>query len=198
MIDAARMVERCANLRVETERLTIRRFDGSDFELALEHESDPRIMEYIRDPGPSDELRKKVESFIGPWNAGESEWLGLPVALRGRQPMIGVVCFRVVSFENETAEIGFRLHHDHHRRGLGYEASSWLRDFLFDDLGVRKLIALCVAENVPSYRLLEKLGMRREGRLSEHSRLGGRWRDELLYGLLVHERRGRLTPPDSA
>ncbi len=183
------MVEQCTGLRVATERLTVRRFESSDLELALEHESDRRIMQYIRDPKPPDELRKKVEDFVAPWKGG-SDWLGLPVTLRDRQPMIGLVCFRVVSFENESAEIGFRFHHDYHGRGYAFEASRWLVDFLFDELDVRKLIALCTAENAPSYRLLEKLGMQREGCLRDYSKLGGRWCDELVYGLLAGERRG--------
>ena len=187
MIEAARMVERFADLCVETERLTIRRFVSSDLKVALEHESDSRIMRYIRDPQPPDKLRKKVEGFIGSWAGLETEWLGLAVTLHGQQPMIGIVCFRIISFESETAEIGFRFHHDYHGQGFAYESSSWLKEFLLEELGVRKLIALCVAENGPSYRLLEKLGMQREGHLREHSKLGGCWRDELLYGLLAEE-----------
>ena len=188
MIEAAEMVERCRNLRLDTERLTIRRFTDSDFEVALAHESNREIMTYIRDPKPAKELREKVEAFTGEWKGGENEWLGLPVTLRGEHPMMGIVCFRIVSFANETAEIGYRFHQSYHGKGFAFEATRRLFDFLFDEIGAHKLIALCTAENEPSYRLMEKVGMRREGCLREHSMLGGRWHDELVYGLLSTER----------
>lgn len=188
MIEAAEMVERCRDLRLDTQRLTIRRFVASDLELALAHESNREIMKYIRDSKPEKELREKVEAFAGEWKGEENEWLGLPVTPRGEHPMMGIVCFRIASFENETAEIGYRFHQDYHGKGFAFEATRRLFNFLFDDFRARKLTALCTAENEPSYRLMEKLGMRREGRLREHSTLGGRWHDELVYGLLSTER----------
>ena len=44
-----------------------------------------------------------------------------------------------------------------------------------------------MAEHQGSYRLMEKLGMQREGQLRQHSTLAGRWHDELVYGLLASE-----------
>ncbi len=44
-------------------------------------------------------------------------------------------------------------------------------------------------ENVASARVLEKVGMRREGRLRDHRYAKGRWRDSLLYAILEGETR---------
>ena len=65
------------------------------------------------------------------------------------------------------------------------------KDFLFGVGGVAKVLAFCVADNRPSFRLMEKLGMRREGQLRRHSMLGGVWHDELVYGLFERERTNR-------
>lgn len=44
--------------------------------------------------------------------------------------------------------------------------------------------------NVASWRVMEKNGMRREGRLRENVKIRGERRDSLLYGILVHEHSG--------
>jgi RimJ/RimL family protein N-acetyltransferase len=64
-------------------------------------------------------------------------------------------------------------------------------DFLFEEVGSRRVLALCDSRNEPSWRLMEKLGMQREAELREHFRLGGQWCDELVYGLLRREWLGR-------
>ena len=188
MIDAAEWLEHGRDLRLETERLVLRRFGEGDLEVALEHELDERIMRWVRDPLPRPEVEEKVARFLGPWQGGEGEWLGLPFERRDQEGMIGLAAFRLVSAENQTVEIGYRLHPDHRRRGFTLEACRRVLSFLFDVARVRKVIAYCVVENEASYRLMEKLGMRREGQLREFSQLGGAWRDELVYGLLARER----------
>ena len=61
----------------------------------------------------------------------------------------------------------------------------------FGELRLRRIWARCLAENVASYRVLEKAGMRREGRLREEEWMKGRWWDTLVYGILDHEWRPR-------
>jgi RimJ/RimL family protein N-acetyltransferase len=58
----------------------------------------------------------------------------------------------------------------------------------FEDLGLHRVIALCFADNVASWRLMERVGMRREThtiRDSLHRSLG--WLDGYGYGLLKDE-----------
>ena len=64
----------------------------------------------------------------------------------------------------------------------------------FDDLGLRRVTADCFAANSPSWRLMERVGMRREAhRVAEslHRDLG--WVDSYAYALLAREWRARLT-----
>jgi ribosomal-protein-alanine N-acetyltransferase len=95
---------------------------------------------------------------------------------------------RATVAEHETMEIGYRLAASVHRRGFAFEMCTALCTYLFDVVRVRKLIALCVADNEGSVRTLAKLGMQQEGRLREYCRLDGAFRDELVFGLLARER----------
>ncbi len=59
--------------------------------------------------------------------------------------------------------------------------------FGFKDLGLHRIHANVIAENAASLRLVQKLGVRQEGRLRENVRIHGRWCDTLLYGILESE-----------
>jgi RimJ/RimL family protein N-acetyltransferase len=86
------------------------------------------------------------------------------------------------------AELGWCLDPAYSGRGYATEAVRELVRTCFDDLGLRRVLAQCFADNEPSWRLMERLGMRREEyavRDSLHRRLG--WRDGVRYALLAEE-----------
>lgn len=78
-------------------------------------------------------------------------------------------------------------------KGYGSEAVRLLVDHLFRTLSVERVGATCDVENVPSYRLLEGLGFRREGTLKSALFHHGRWHDVHVYGVIRPEWRSR--PP---
>jgi RimJ/RimL family protein N-acetyltransferase len=67
--------------------------------------------------------------------------------------------------------------------GYGKEAVGLLTRHLFATETVERVGATCDVENVPSYRLLERLGFRREGTLRSALFHHGRWHDVHVYGL---------------
>ena len=92
------------------------------------------------------------------------------------------------------AMIGWVLDPEITGRGYATEAAAELLRICFDDLGVRRVIALCFAANEPSWRLMERIGMRREGvHLGDslHRELG--WVDGMTYALLADEWRANRT-----
>ncbi len=57
----------------------------------------------------------------------------------------------------------------------------------FEEHKLHRIGAGCVADNAGSARVLEKIGMQREGHLREKAYFKGRWWDSLLYAILDHE-----------
>ncbi|MEJ1091468.1 GNAT family protein [Microbacterium istanbulense] len=89
---------------------------------------------------------------------------------------------------NVQAELGWALDPVYTRQGYAFEAVRAVIDTCFGALGLRRVHAGCFTANEPSWRLMEKLGMRRE----EDSRKSGlhrsgEWMDGLNYGLLAEE-----------
>jgi RimJ/RimL family protein N-acetyltransferase len=78
--------------------------------------------------------------------------------------------------------------------GLGSEAVGLLIDFLFRASAVERVGASCDVENLASCRLLEKLGLRREGELRAALHHHGRWHDTAAYGITRSEWSARGAP----
>lgn len=90
--------------------------------------------------------------------------------------------------KNTQAELGWSFDPGYSGRGYATEAVRELIRICFEDLGLRRVIGNCFADNEPSWRLMERLGMRREAhsvRDSLHRDLG--WLDGYTYALLVDE-----------
>ncbi len=71
------------------------------------------------------------------------------------------------------------------------EAVRSLLPFVFETLGLHRLEAACLPENVASQRLLHKLGFQEEGRARGYLRINGRWHDHVLFALLASDHYSR-------
>ena len=90
--------------------------------------------------------------------------------------------------EGVQAELGYVLHPDHAGRGYASEAVRELIRLSFEDLGLRRVTANCFAENESSWRLMERVGMRRElYTVKESLHRSGEWLDGMGYALLADE-----------
>lgn len=89
-------------------------------------------------------------------------------------------------------ELGWAFHPASGGRGYATEAVAELLRMCFWDLGLRRVEAHCFAANRPSWRLMERLGMRRETHsVKESLHRSGEWMDGLTYALLADEWRTR-------
>ncbi|RHW43314.1 N-acetyltransferase [Neobacillus notoginsengisoli] len=70
--------------------------------------------------------------------------------------------------------------------GLGYatEAAQAIIQFAFNEKQYHKVFARCFSSNPASGRVLQKLGMEKEGLLKDHVRKEGRFKDLVYYGLI--------------
>jgi RimJ/RimL family protein N-acetyltransferase len=86
------------------------------------------------------------------------------------------------------AELGWALHPDHSGHGYATEAVRELIRICFEDLGLRLVTAGCFADNEGSWRLMERVGMRREAyNVRESLHRSGAWLDGMGYALLAEE-----------
>jgi RimJ/RimL family protein N-acetyltransferase len=93
----------------------------------------------------------------------------------------------MASADAMEGEIGFELDPSHWGQGYATEAVQAVLDFGFTQLSHHRIWSWCIADNIGSARVLEKVGMQREGRQREVEFFKGRWWDRLLYAILDYE-----------
>jgi [ribosomal protein S5]-alanine N-acetyltransferase len=101
--------------------------------------------------------------------------------------VVGSVSLKNISHSMGYAEIGYGIGENHHGRGVATAAVRLLVDKVFTETSLRKLIAFVHDKNLPSRRVMEKLGFRQEGLLREHYVINGKPADEVLYSVLKRE-----------
>jgi RimJ/RimL family protein N-acetyltransferase len=96
---------------------------------------------------------------------------------------------------NVQAELGWCLAPDYAGNGYATEAVTELIRLCFEELGIRRIIAQCFAANEASWRLMERVGMRREVHaVSDSLHRSGEWMDGYGYALLAQEWPGAREP----
>jgi RimJ/RimL family protein N-acetyltransferase len=178
---------------LRTARLVLRPFSPEDLDDLFDIQSRPEVARFLYwDARDVEQVREALdlktrESALDE----EGGRLSLAVVLPQRGTVIGEVMLRWLSREHRQGEIGFMFHPDHQGRGYATEAAAALLRLGFADLGLHRIIGRCDAQNLPSARVLERLGMRREAHFIHAEIFKGEWGEELVYAMLDHEWKAR-------
>ena len=87
----------------------------------------------------------------------------------------------------EEGEIWYLIRPENWGKGIATEAVKQLLDLGFGELGLHRIWATCLPENPASERVLEKVGMRKEGFLVKNLKIHGVWKSSFLYAMLAEE-----------
>lgn len=173
---------------LRTPRLLLREFTAHDAPVLRAYQADPRYLRFseVEDWGEG-ESRALLRCFLE-WQREQPRGnFQLAIELSASGELIGNVGLRRDSSWDRTAELGFELSPAHWGHGYATEAAHTLLDYGFRDLLLHRVEARCVAENLGSVGVLERVGLRREGTLREAEFFRGRWWDVHLYGILVSD-----------
>lgn len=167
---------------LETDRLIVRPFTPDDWSAVHAFTSDPATMHFMPEGVlDADQTRAFINENMG------AEAQHHAVILKADNQLIGHIVFHPW-FSARIYEIGWVLNPRYHRQGYTTEAAAALLRYGFETLDVHRVIATCQPENPASYRVMEKLGMKREGHLRQRiERPDGVWWDEYFYALLEDE-----------
>ncbi len=179
--------DKVPHVLLSTPRLVLRRFGEHDTAAFASYRSDPDVARYQSwtTPVPIAEAIALVREFgeSDPQSAG---WFQYAVQLRSKSTLIGDVGVNLHA-NLMQAEIGFTFAPAHQGQGYATETVRCVVDHLFTHRGLHKVSAECDARNLPSVRLLERVGFRQEGHLRAHTWLKEEWTDDLLFGLLSED-----------
>ena len=178
-----------AFLPLETERLVLRGFRHEDLGTFTAYRSDPEVARYQSWDAPYP--RERAAEFLREMRCSipglPGEWHQVAIERKSDGELLGDCAFCVLAEDSRQAEIGFTLARAHQGQGYAAEAVARLLDHLFDDFRLHRVRAICDVENVPSARLMERLGLRREACMVGSLHMKGRWSSEYWYAILRRE-----------
>ena len=176
---------------VRTDRLVMRRMTEGDTQRIFAYRSQPQVAEWIG--GTATDVDSLAERF------GDG---ATAVIVEHGDRLIGDLMVKIQDAYAQRevaegaaaseAELGWVFDPAHHGQGLATEAIRALFRICFEDLGLRRVVAMCFTANEPSWRLMERVGMRREAhnvKDSLHRDYG--WQDGYVYALLADEWRAQ-------
>ena len=171
-----------------TDRLRLREYVSDDWHTVLAYQSDPRYLRYYPwTQRTAEDVQAFVQRFIDWQDEQPRTRFQFAITLRSEGRLIGSCGIRKETATSQQADLGYEIAPSHWGRGYATEAARAVLAFGFDELELHRIQAFCLAENTASARVLEKLGMQREGRLRENRWMKGRWWDSLVYGILQDE-----------
>ena len=179
-------------LPLSTPRLLLRPFQEDDLADAHAYASDPEVTRFMI-WGPN--TREESRAFLDRKLAEQSVWpradVSMAVELVAERRLIGAFNLEIVDPVHRTAEFGYCLASVHWGRGYATEATGALIRHGFEVLGLHRIIGTCDTRNARSWRVMERLGLRREGQFKRDRKARRGWRDSYLYAVLASEWRAR-------
>lgn len=172
---------------LETERLVLRPFaltDAPDVErLAGDREVAANTLNI---PHPYDQATAELWISTHEVSYEVGQQVTFAIADRVTQALMGAVSL-TINTEHERAELGYWLGKEFWGCGYGTEAAAAVLRYAFEVRQVNRVFACHFTRNPASGRVMQKIGMRYEGRLRQHVKKWGTYEDIEIYSALREE-----------
>lgn len=171
-------------IRLETERLILRKFEEKDIADLYEYRSDEETVKFMEYPilENIEEAREKVEKIITKYLTNER--LIWAIELKDVGKMIGAIEFVYVYKDSKCAEIGYALNRNYWHKGYAKEATREILKFAFENMKLVRVQAKCLAENIHSADVMKSVGMEFEGIGRKNIFRKGKHHDIMKYAII--------------
>ncbi len=175
-------------ISIQSPRLVLRRFKEADLPTFVGYRSHPEVALYQSwDHYTMSDARAFLEEMSAIHPAMPGKWFQFAVERKTDRQHIGDCALLIEAGDPEQGRIGYTMEPQYQGQGFATEAVRRLLDYFFGTLKKHRVIATLDVLNKPSIRVVEKLGMRREGHFIENALFKNRWCDEYLYAILRRE-----------
>lgn len=172
-------------LILKSKRLILREFEATDFAAVHTYATDPEVVRYMSwGPNTETETNEFLAHVVSQSSQTPRSLYDLAVVEMSSGRLVGGVGLHL---DGPQAMLGYCYARSAWGQGYATEAAHLLVDYGFEQLVLHRVWARCDVENVASVKVLEKLGLRREGLLKEDCQIRGDWRDTLVYAVLKDE-----------
>lgn len=166
-------------------RVLLREFHSNDLDRVMAVVGDDRVTDSLSfDTRTRDQAAKMLNGILGRAKQDPRTEYYMAVATAGD----GLVGFTRLALDGvQSAKLGYAIAVNYWGRGYATDAARALIDFGFRELKLHRISAAMGPNNTASIAIADRLSMTYEGRIRDHVYTNGRWRDSLLYSVLVNE-----------
>ena len=174
------------NIEILAERIKLRLMDENDLEAIHDLHSLPETDEFnaLGIPVDIDETRTTIAPWVEANRQEDIRNYTFVIENISSQEFIGLLGLKLGNPKYRRGELWYKLHKDHWRKGYATEALKAVILFGFETLNLHRMQAGCAVNNVASIKVLEKVGMVREGRGRQVLPLKTGWSDNFEYSIL--------------
>lgn len=190
------MLGRRRKIRIQTERMTLRPPQHSDFRAwtALRRESEAFLRPW--EPTWADDhlARKSFTNRVYWAQRAITNGNAVPMFLIRRNDgnLLGAITLdNIRRGPSQAGTGGYWIGQAHARNGYMREALQAIVHYGFTALDLSRIESACLPENTASRGVLEKCGFKYEGVAQSYLQINGRWRNHVLYANLRTDRRGK-------
>jgi ribosomal-protein-alanine N-acetyltransferase len=170
---------------VEGERIRLREVTIDDFGATWRWASRPEFFRFLPMDQPTrDEERRWLSSIVDESHEVPRRQYELGIEVIDGSELIGMVRLGIDSERHRSASIGYGIGPDRWGHGYATEAAQLVVGFGFEVLGLHRIWATHHPDNFASRKVLEKVGLREEGRRRDDRLVGGVWYDSVVCSIL--------------
>jgi RimJ/RimL family protein N-acetyltransferase len=173
---------------LNSERIFLREMEETDWRDVHKYASQEEVCQYQPwGPNTEQESEEFVKQVLIDAKKNPRSRFVFAAVLNESGDMIGAGEFNIRDESNRVGEIGYIVNPQYWKKGFATDVANLLIEYGFNDLNLHRIYATCDPRNIGSSKVLEKVGMIKEGRMREDLLLKDGWRDSLLYSILEHE-----------
>jgi ribosomal-protein-alanine N-acetyltransferase len=178
-------------MKIESNRLILKEITWDDLELIHKLHSIPEVDEFntLGIPKNIEETKELIRPIIEAQfktPQGSYTW---KIILKELNEFIGLAGMKLSCDKFKLGEIYYKLLPDHWGKGYASEVSKTLIKLGFETFNLHKVEAGVATDNIKSIRVLEKLGMTREGLRRKILPIRGEWKDNFHYAIVEDDPR---------
>lgn len=173
-------------MNLQTTRLLLTEISETDIADIHEMNSYEEVARHNTIGIPKDiaQTQKQLEGIIEDKTKDKRSRYGWAIRKRESNEFIGEIGMNLAAEKFKMGEIYYSLHPTKWKQGYATEAVQALLEFSFNTLQLHRIEAGVDTENTNSIRLLERVGMQREGCRRKILPINGIWKDSYLYAIL--------------
>ena len=167
-----------------TPRLLLREFRQSDLDSLAAYASQPELRRYEKGLPDRESSHNFLEQIIRRAAEKPRDHYCLAITVSPVDKVIGHISLNSQNPEINEWEIGWTIRMEDWGIGYASEAAHRMLEFAFHDISAHRVVAFCHEKNTASVRVMEKIGMRKEGYLRQTRWFNDCWVDEFVYAIL--------------